>query len=495
MTQFVRLAAASALLLIATPSFAAPLKPVLPGSDARYSQGSPVTADTTDAWWETFGDEALNRLVVEAIESNYDIASAQARVLQAQGVSVQQFSPLVPSASFDLGLNASPTAAQGFQIPPSLIAVLEALNNIPGQPAEEDPDEDKEDPDVTWNGSALFNFGLNIDIGSTALAFRAALMDKAAAEGDRDGVARQLVAQVVSSWMDVRNARARVAVIEEQIATNVNLLELTRNRFEGGDASGLDVLQQQQQLANTRSLLPQSQQVLRLQEQRLAVLLARDPSTITQGLPPAVGLPALPPAPGLGTPQDLLDLRPDLVALQARLLGSKARKDSAILGFLPTFRLSGNVGWNLRWFDEWESGETWGLGVGVSVPIFNGGRRWGAVQQANAAQRAATYALSAGINQAQSEVEQALAREETEAARLAAVEEQLRDARVAYTESTRQYSSGLATYLSVLANLASLQGAELNQLQAQRDLLGARIDLHTALGAPWADRLSEGASR
>jgi len=41
----------------------------------------------------------------------------------------------------------------------------------------------------------------------------------------------------------------------------------------------------------------------------------------------------------------------------------------------------------------------------------------------------------------------------------------------------------------VLTSLASWQAASLNHLQAQRDLLGARVDLHTALGAPWAARL------
>ncbi len=485
-----------ALVLLASPATAAPVKPILPSPDARYSRGTPTTVDVPDAWWKTFGDEGLNRLVEQAIESNYDIAQAQERVRQAQGVSVQQFSPLVPSASFDVGINAIPTAAQGFQVPPQLLAVFEQLENLPTVPGSDPPPEDDEDdPAVVWNGNALFNFGLNIDIGATALQFRAAQMDVLASRGDRDGVAQQLVAQVVASWMDLRTARVRVAVVEQQVATNQNLLELTRNRFEGGDASGLDVLQQQQQLANTRALLPQSQQLLRLTEQRLAVLLAADPSTITDALPAEAGLPALPPAPGVGTPADLVGVRPDLAALQARDVGAQARRDSAILGFLPTFRLTGNVGWNLRWFDEWESGETWGVGVAMSVPLFNGGRRWGSLQQANAARSAAAYALSTGINQARSEVEQALVREETESARFAELDNQLQAAQVAYEESTRQYAGGLANYLVVLTNLASLQATELNHLQAQRDLLGARIDLHTALGAPWADRLSDGGNR
>lgn len=487
------LAAVGAVLLSTSSALAAPrAKPVLPDAQARYSSGTETTTDVADAWWEGFGDPALNSMVEDAMKSNYDIATAQSRVMQARGVSLQQFSPLVPSASFDVGLNASPTAAQSFQTPPALLEIFEAMENIPGQSTD-----DQEDPEVTWNGSALFKFGWAIDIGSTAMAFRAAQMDAAAATGDRDGVARQLVGQVVSTWMDVRNARARIAVINRQIETNTNLLELTRNRYEGGEASGLDVLQQQQQLASTRAMLPQAEQLLRLREQQLSLLLAWDPTSITEDLAGApAGLPALPPPPGVGTPRDLLELRPDLSALSARYKGAKARKDSAILSFLPTFGLNGSLGWNLRWFDEWDTGDTWGFGASMSVPIFQGGRRWGGLQQANAAQDAAAYALSAGVQKATSEVEQALVREATEAQRLEALDTQVSTAAVAYEESTRQYAGGLANYLSVLSNLASLQASELNRLQAHRDLLGARIDLHTALGAPWADRLSiDGASR
>ena len=59
-----------ALLLAAAPATAAPrIQPELPPENARYSQGSVVVSDTTpDAWWESFGDPALDALVTEAVE-------------------------------------------------------------------------------------------------------------------------------------------------------------------------------------------------------------------------------------------------------------------------------------------------------------------------------------------------------------------------------------------------------------------------------------------
>ena len=273
-----------ALLLFATPALAGPrIKPSAPDPTARFSTGTVERADQPDTWWTTFGDPALDALVAEAIEVNHDLGGAQARIHSAQGVVVQNLAPLLPTASFDVGLNASPSANVANQIAPQQAALFSDLykllgytSQLPNAPEFEslsgDPDDDgaEDDPDVTWNGSAAFNFGLNIDFGRSAFAFKAAQLDAAAARGDRDGVARIVVQQVVGAWLDVRTARARIAVIEQQIATNEILLDITRRRFVGGDSRGLDVLQQQQQLAGTKALLPQAKQLLRLRTLQLA---------------------------------------------------------------------------------------------------------------------------------------------------------------------------------------------------------------------------------
>lgn len=483
------------LWLVLLPTFAwagGPFQPVVPGEDARYSVDTALRADETDEWWTSLNDPALDDLVMEALQANHDIGAAQARFHATTGVTLQSVSPLLPTASFDVGVNGSPSANASFQVSPQLTELLQNLadlaESIPGQPPPAAEEDAEDDPDITWNGSALLTFGLNIDIGRSATALRAAQLDAAAAEDDRDGVARAVVQQVVVAWLDVRTSRAQVALIEGQVATNSSLLEMTRARFLASDARGLDVLQQQQQLAATRALLPQAQQVRRLREVQLATLLGRDPSA--PNLPTDAGLPALPSRPGLGTPADLMEARPDLAAASNRYFSAHNRVASSALAFAPTFRLTGNVGYQLRWFKEWDTQETWGLGAGVSIPIFDGLQRIGLLKQAIASRDAAARSLSAAAVRARAEVESALIREDTDADRLAALTDQLHAARIAYEESSRQYASGLTNYLTLLTSLASWQAAEFNQLQAHRDVLGARVDLHTALGAPWAARLN-----
>jgi outer membrane protein TolC len=44
----------------------------------------PAVAQTPAAWWTTFNDETLNRLIVEARQSNLDLRTAEARVREAR---------------------------------------------------------------------------------------------------------------------------------------------------------------------------------------------------------------------------------------------------------------------------------------------------------------------------------------------------------------------------------------------------------------------------
>jgi outer membrane protein TolC len=490
-----------ALLALFTPSLVSAAEPAHKfGIDeaARYSVGNSLRTGETDLWWTSLGDDTLNALVDEALGSNHDIGAAQARFHAAAGVTLQSVSPLLPSASFDVGLNASPSSNASFQVSPQLTQLLEDLSDlaasIPGATPPEDDDGSEDDPALTWNGSALFKFGLSIDLGRSATALRAAQLEAAAVKDDRNGVAQAVVQQVVLTWLDLLAARVRVEIVERQVETNQALLELTQLRFSSAEARGLDVLQQQQQLAATQSMLPPATQLLRLREIQLATLLGRNPSD--PNLPVGIGLPELPERPGLGAPSELMETRPDLAAASNRYLSARNRVSSSALAFAPTFRLTANVGYQLRWFNEWDSAETWGLGAAVSVPLFDGLRLQGNLKQAIASRNAAERSLAAATLTAQAEVETALVREDTGSSKLDTLAAQLKSSRDAYRESAQQYGSGLVNYLTVLTSLASWQAAELNHLQAQRDLLGARVDLHDALGASWAGSLkSPGGAR
>ena len=55
------------------------------------------------------------------------------------------------------------------------------------------------------------------------------------------------------------------------------------------------------------------------------------------------------------------------------------------------------------------------------------------------------------------------------------------------TAAQERYRSGLSDFLPVLTAIQAKQAAELQVLQARRDLLSARIQLHRALGGTWPE--------
>ena len=66
---------------------------------------------------------------------------------------------------------------------------------------------------------------------------------------------------------------------------------------------------------------------------------------------------------------------------------------------------------------------------------------------------------------------------------------QLDAARSAAQTAREQYLQGTAPFLNVQSAITREQQAELSLLQARRDLVTVRINLHTALGGPWTRSL------
>lgn len=462
-----------AALLVSSPSLAAKGAGVtITQLPTAYSIGA--SGEVSDQpWWLSFDEESLTAVMEEGLTANYDLQVANDRVLQAAAVPLGTLSPILPRLTIDSNISVAPTDTLGFQ-----------FGGIGGggQPADM--------PDLFYNASALLNGSLELDLfGKTIVSYQAARNDLLAGKADRDGVILNLANLIASAWFDVVLQQQRLEVLQSQITTNERVLEVVDLRFERGEASGVEVLQQRQQLQATLALVPQTKALLATAEQRLAVLLGRAPTQTVQGIPSS--LPELPAPPNLGTPNDLLEHRPDLRANQARLDAAWQRRMSSERAFLPTLRATGNAGW--QFFDAGEFRETfaWGIGGSLSIPIFNAGQNISTLRQNKAVERQAGGTLSQSMITAMQEVESASAQERQQVDRVLALDAQREAAQQAFEASARRYVDGLIDYLNVLSSLTAKQNAELSLLSAQRDLLSFRLQLHQALGGSWVDAIAD----
>jgi len=463
------IAAALILALLAAPVALA--DQALVTAESRYTAGDPSPRDGAP-WWTTLRDPHLDALMAEGLRGNRDLRGAWERVDQSEALAAQALSPLLPAVSFDVAANTAPTDTLGFQ-----------FGGLPFG--------GEDSPELYGTGSAMVNLGWEVDVwGRNLLSQRANRFEAAASRGDRDALAIALSTRIASAYYDVVAGQARVALVEEQIRTSAQLLELVELRLERGEATALDVLQQRQQAASVSTLLPRARTQHRLAEQQLAVLVGLSP------LEPAgeVGeaLPEITEPAATGAPADLLDARPDLVAAAARLDAATDLRRTAERRLLPSVQVSAQAGWQAFHLDELDTQASWGAGASLSVPLFQGGAGWAGLRHARSARDAAEQAYAQAVLLALQEVEGALVHDQEIRAELEAVRLQEQAARQDFEESRERYLGGLTSYLSVLAALSAWQQSQLAELETRRAVVGARIQLYDALGGTWPAELATG---
>jgi NodT family efflux transporter outer membrane factor (OMF) lipoprotein len=424
-----------------------------------------VTLEPGAAWWTAFGDPQLDALVQAGIGQNLDVRAAELRVAESEALTVQQRAPLMPTVSWDSQINIAPTDSLGFQFGGGVGA--------PQDPTAEPP------PDVYWTGSSVLNAQLELDItGKRVLDMRATKADLRAAKSDVGNSRATVASQVATAYYDLVAARARARVVEEQVATVSELLALTEARYGQGQSQATDLLQQRQQLASTTTLRPQAQAQVRAFSQQLAVLLGEAPDTQHDT---ADRLPEVLPYEGPSDPSTYVASRPDMEAAQARVESAERREKVAKRNFAPTLTLQGNAGVQAFALNDVNEQWFWGAGAALSVPIFQGGRQYGALQQRKAQSASARNEVDRVRLEAQRQIADAQANQRERQLVLDASKAELGFATESYEALRERYFEGDVDVLNLLTALTSKQQAELNLVTAHRDLVVAHIDLQRAL--------------
>ena len=435
-----------------------------PSSDASYQGG--VAGEVAAApWWRGIGDPALEAVIDETLGSNYDVHGAWARVEQSRALSRASYAPMLPVVS------ASGT--YGVQPPESITATnptVQLSDNL-------------QSTNISLNATVPLDL-----FGRSFTAWQGSRYDAMASEGDFDAQVLAVSTLVAEAYFDVVAARQRLALVETQLEASRSLLELVELRYSRGIASGLEVLQQKQSTASTAAQLPLLRAQVVALEQQLAVLMGRSPSETPDV---SSSLPEIPSTPPTGLPADLVEHRPDLRAAADRMEAARQRKMSAQRSLLPSLGVSASYGQTtIAAGDVFDTTyDSWNVGATATVPIFNGGATWATISANRWAEDSAEHAYSSTYLTAIAEVESNLALERERGEALAAYREVAEAAQLTFDESRSQYLAGLDTYLSVLIALNTLQAAELSAVQAHRDLISARIQLHDALGGTWTDDL------
>jgi outer membrane protein, multidrug efflux system len=409
-------------------------------------------------WWELFEDPQLKELERTAIEQNYDVRIAAARILEAQA---------------QLGITRSN------QYPQISAGALANVARIPAQPSFP----------VATNGSAdqlSLSAAWELDFwGKFRRATEAARANLLASEWARQQVISTLVSDVATSYFQLRELDLELEISERTLASRRDSLKLTQLLADHGATSLLDVRQAEQLVYTAAEQVPDLQRRIEQQENLISTLLGKNPGPVTRGLK-LTDQPHAPDVP-TGLPSSLLERRPDIRQAEQQLVSFNALIGVAKAAYFPQITLTGDGGYQSSALTSLFASPAgfFNLGGALTQPIFTGGRIRSGVKLAEAQKEEAVLAYRQTIQQAFLDVSDSLIAYKKNQEFRRQQELLTTAAEGAAHLSDVRYKGGAASYLEVLTNQTNYFSAELNLAEAQLNELNSFVQLYRALGGGW----------
>ncbi|MGE5621908.1 MAG: efflux transporter outer membrane subunit [Bacillota bacterium] len=466
----------------AGPDFTRPAAPNLdaytPGAAPARTVSAPVPhgaaqrlvrASAVDArWWRAFGSAKLSALIEAAMAHSPTLASAQARLRQAEEIhAARAGSTAYPQA--DASLNAQRQHASP------------AAQGLPGSARTFD----------LYNASVGVRYNVDLAGGNQrALEALAAQVDYQRFQ--LEGAQLALAANIAAAAILQARLAAQIEASEAILRTQQTQLDISRERVRLGEASPDDTLALQTQLEQTRAGIP----LLRNQHQQAGHLLA----VLSARAPGEPGLPsfrledfALPPDLPLVVPSELVRRRPDIRAAEALMHAANAEYGMSAAKRYPQLNLSASLGSQaLSANNLFGSGAlAWGLAGQLTQPLFNPGLA-AEKRAALAAFEAAAANYQGVVLESLRKVADVLRSVENNAQALAAQAAACRTAEESLASMQRRYQLGAASYLQLLIAQQQAQQARLGLIAAQAQRLSDSVSLFHAMGGRIENTLAAG---
>jgi multidrug efflux system outer membrane protein len=466
--QAIAIVLATSLLTSCTvgPNYQRPFVQVPPTFHAPEPLPTAEAASFADlTWWRVFRDEELQRLVKTALEQNYDLRDAVARVEMAQANLGITRSDQIPQVSASGDVNLTRLSRNGaFPLPASF---------VPSQ-------------NRNWGQAQLNLLSFEVDLwGRLRRATEAARANLLSAEENRKAVITTLVSNVATQYFTLREFDAQLEIARQTLATRQESLNLTLSRRTYGIATELDVKQAEQLVDTAGVTISNLQQQVEQTENQITLLLGENPARIVRE--GSFDENALPPEVPAGLPSALLERRPDIRAAEQNLIAANADIGVAKAAYFPRLSLSGILGGQSTQLSSLFNGpnSAWSFVPQLSQPIFTAGRLRSTVRLAEAQRESAVVQYQKTIQTAFTEVSTALiAHQRVQEARakqeaLVAVLEERK--RLAYM----RYQGGVDTQLNALDADRDLLQAKLDLRQIKLNELLSVVQLYKALGGGW----------
>ena len=408
-----------------------------------------------EKWWNNYHDPQLDKLIEKALHHAPSMTIAAARLRYATSITQFVDSGLKPQVSMD----ASGTTQK-----------LSYNYNMPAYMT----------PNGTHGyGSLALNFNWELDFwGKNRAALMAATSEQEAATADMAQAHLILATSVASEYGELARLHASRNTVFSITNVRKKNLELLEKRYDFGLETQASIKQAKVLLAGTEEELLSLDKQIGLQRNKLAALIGAGPDCGLEIKAPKLNLAvsiALPPELQL----DLLGRRPDIVAARLRVESTTRSIEKQKAEFYPNINLAAFIGYQSMGLDKvFKSGSDFGgVGPGISLPIFTGGRLSAQLESARAKHDEAIGIYNQTVTTALQEVSDAVLSQKMLAQQLEKIGTAVKSAHEAHHLIRNRYQGGLANYLDVLVAEENL----LNTLKTQSDLQSQIFILDIAL--------------
>ena len=431
-------------------------------SPDQFGGQASETVPFEDGWVADFKDDSLETLITEALEHNYNLKAAAARV-EAAHASFQS-----ANAGWKPTLNLSQNDSRTKTVFNPFAGTLQSryINR--------------------------FDLGVNLswelDVwGRLRSQSRAALADLEAAETVYMSAYLSLAANTAGAWFNLVESELQVRLNEETLESFEANLQVVEESFRRGIPNrALDVRLTRANVESARSNLALRKRQRDAAKRALETILGRYPSAEMEVTP---DLPSLENAVPTGLPSELLLRRPDILTAERQLAAATERLKASKRSLLPSIRLTSSAGTTSNELADLLDPERLAMSLAgsLSQPLYQGGRLRANIRLSDARVKEAMAQFSQRVLTAFQEVETLLAAEsfllEQETALRASTTESIE----AETLAKEQYERGLVDIITVLESERRAFNARSSLLNLSNLRLQNRLDLYLALGGHFSE--------
>ncbi len=428
------------------------------GIDQENAGKTEAASLADQKWWEVFQDQQLQQLIHTALEQNYDVRIAAARILEAEA---------------QLGITRSN------QFPQVNAGAATTIQRIPAQAT----------LTVATNGSATelsLSAAWELDFwGKFRRATEAARANLLASEWAKQQVISTLISDVATAYFQLRELDLELEISKQALTSRRDSLKLTQLLADHGATSMLDVRQAEQLVYTAAEQVPDLERRIQQQENLISTLLGKNPGPVTRGMK-LTEQPHIPQVPA-GLPSALLERRPDIRQAEEQLVAFNAQIGVAKAAYFPQITLTGDAGYQSAAITNLFSGPGgfFSLGGALAQPLFAGGRIRSGVKLSEAQKEEAVLTYKKTIQQAFQDVSDSLIGYEKDQEFRQQQQLLTNAAEDAAHLSDVRYKGGATSYLEVLTNQTNYFSAQLNLAQAQLNELNSLVQLYRSLGGGW----------